>query len=257
MDLVKLGSVFRAVRVRRGERQSDVAAGAGVSQTLVSHIERGHLGDVRVDRLLRVAAALEIAIDWTPRWKGGELDRMLNAGHGALHAGAAELLRRHAWLTAPETTFSVYGERGSIDILAFHPPSGSLLVIELKTDLVDVSGLLAAVDRYRRLAPQLAARLGWQVRSVSCWVIFRDTATNRRRVAAHAGVLRSAFPVDGNEMRSWLARPEGQVAGLSFIAIGAAGSSGVRRVRGPGRSSLSAMRPGTVGKPADGSLSPP
>jgi transcriptional regulator with XRE-family HTH domain len=191
MDLVKLGSVFRAVRVRRGERQSDVAAGAGVSQTLVSHIERGHLGDVRVDRLLRVAAALEIAIDWTPRWKGGELDRMLNAGHGALHAGAAELLRRHAWLTAPETTF------------------------------------------------------------------FRDTATNRRRVAAHAGVLRSAFPVDGNEMRSWLARPEGQVAGLSFIAIGAAGSSGVRRVRGPGRSSLSAMRPGTVGKPADGSLSPP
>ena len=145
---------------------------------------------------------------------------MLNAGHGALHGTASSLLRRHGWLTAPETTFSVYGERGAIDILAFHPPTGSLLVIELKTDLVDISGLLAAVDRYRRLAPQLAARLGWEVSSVSCWVIFRDTATNRRRVSAHAGVLRSAFPADGNALRSWLAKPGGSVAGLSFIAIG-------------------------------------
>lgn len=79
-----MGSVFRAVRVRRGLRQCDVAVAAGVSQALVSRIERGHFGDVRVDRLLRVAAALEITIDWTPRWKGGELDRMLNAGHGEI-----------------------------------------------------------------------------------------------------------------------------------------------------------------------------
>ncbi|MEO8511689.1 MAG: helix-turn-helix transcriptional regulator [Chloroflexota bacterium] len=253
MDAVRLGSVFRAVRVRRGLRQSDVAAAAGVSQALVSRIERGHLRDVQVDRLLRVATALEITLDWVPRWKGGELDRMLNAGHGALHTGVAELLRRHAWLSAAETTFSVYGERGSIDILAFHPPTGSLLVIELKTELVDVSGLLAAVDRYRRLAPELATRQGWQVQSVSCWVIFRDTATNRRRVAAHAGVLRSTFHADGNEMRSWLARPKGRVAGLSFVAIGTVGSSGVRRVR---RASLSPMRPGTASGAADAGPSP-
>jgi transcriptional regulator with XRE-family HTH domain len=213
-------------------RQSDVAAAAGISQTMVSRIERGRVGDVGIGSLLRVAEVLEMTIDWQPRWRGGELDRMLNSGHGAMHASAASMLRQHAWLTAPETTFSIYGERGAIDILAFHPPTGSLLVIELKTDLVDVSGLLGAVDRYRRLAPQLAARLGWQVKTVSAWVIFRDSATNRRRVAAHAGVLRTAFPADGNQMRSWLARPSGAVAGLSFMAVRGIGfGAGVRRIR--------------------------
>jgi HTH-type transcriptional regulator/antitoxin HipB len=233
VEASRLGHVVRTLRIRSGIRQSDLAAVAGVSQTMVSRIERGHLREISIGALLRIAEALGMTIDWVPRWRGGDLDRMLNAGHAAMDTSAAELLGRLRWLTAPETTFSVYGERGSIDILAFHAPTGSLLVIELKTDLVDLSGLLTAVDRYRRLAPQLAERLGWNVRTVSTWVLFRDSATNRRRVAEHAGVLRTAFPLNGNQMRSWLAKPSGAVAGLSFIAIGASGrrGTGVRRVR--------------------------
>jgi len=41
----------------------------------------------------------------------------------------------------------VYGERGVIDILCFHSPTGSLLVIELKTEIVDVQDLVGGVDR--------------------------------------------------------------------------------------------------------------
>ena len=90
---------------------------------------------------------------------------MINAGHAAMHQAAAVRFIRTDWLLAPETTFSIYGERGSIDILAHHPPTASLLVVELKTDLVDVNGLMTAVDRYRRLAPdrprpRLGSRLG-------------------------------------------------------------------------------------------------
>jgi hypothetical protein len=185
---------------------------------------------------MRVAATLEIRVDWMPRWRGGELDRMLNSGHAAMHEAAALELKGSEWLLSSEVTFAIYGERGVIDILAFHTSTGALLVIELKTDIVDVQGLIGAVDRYRRLAPQIARERGWDCRSVSCWVLLRDMPSNHRRLAAHATVLRNAFPDDGRRMRGWLRRPAGTVAALSFLSDSharkaSAASAGVRRVR--------------------------
>jgi hypothetical protein len=73
------------------------------------------------------------------------------------------LSRGPGWSIAPEVSFSIWGERGLIDILAWHAPTRSLLVIELKTAIVDVSGLVGTVDRKRRLAPEIARSRGWQV----------------------------------------------------------------------------------------------
>ena len=39
------------------------------------------------------------------------------------------------WVTAAEVSFSEHGERGSIDVLAGHPDTRSLLVIEVKASL--------------------------------------------------------------------------------------------------------------------------
>jgi len=237
MDVVRLGPVIRAVRIRKGWRQLDVARAAGVSQPLISRIERGHVRHMSLAVLLQVAAALEVRVDVVPRWRGGDLDRMLNAGHAALHQWVARLFGGTPWLLAPETTFAIYGERGVIDILAFHPPTGALLVVELKSELVDIQQLMTAVDRYRRLAPRIARERGWHARSVSVWAAIRDTKTNRRRAAEHAAVLRVAFPHDGRSVRRWLRAPSGTLAALSFLADGAvrrpgaASSSGVRRVR--------------------------
>jgi hypothetical protein len=185
---------------------------------------------------MRIAAALEIRIDWVPRWRGGELDRMISAGHAAMHEAAARTFDGTEWLLAAETTFAIYGERGAIDILGFHPPTGALLVVELKTDLVDVQGLIGAVDRYRRLGPRIAREKGWTVRDVSCWVALRDTPSNHRRLAAHASVLRNAYPDDGRRVRGWLLRPRGTISALSFLSdshtrSASAASAGVQRVR--------------------------
>lgn len=236
MDAVRVGSVLRAVRLRRGWRQSDVAHRAGVSQASVSRAECGHFDELMVGTLLRIAAALDVRLDWIARWRGGELDRMLNAGHAAMHAVVAGDLARCGWLVAPESTFSVYGERGSIDLLCFHPPTGTLLVIELKTQIVDVNELAAAVDRYRRLAPGIAREKGWRAEAVACWVVVLESRSNRRRVQDHAAVLRAAFPDDGRQVRGWLRDPSGPLSALSFLpdirpANPNAASSGVQRVR--------------------------
>lgn len=230
MDDMRVGAAFRAVRVRRGWRQSDVAARARVSRALVSLVERGHLGHTTLDTLRRIAAVLDVRVDVVARWRGGELDRLLNARHSALHESVAAFFRNTpGWQIAPEVSFSIYGERGVIDVLAFHAATGSLLVIELKTAVVDVNELIGTLDRKRRLAPQIAAGRGWHARSVSSWVIVERGRTNQRRLAAHGQVLAAAFPDAGRAMHSWLARPTGTRSVLSTWP----GATGGSQNRGP------------------------
>ncbi len=156
-----------------------------------------------------------IALD--ARWRGGELDRLLGARHSALHeAVAARFAELAGWTIAPEVTFSEYGERGAIDILAWHAATRSLLVIELKTEIADVQEMLGTFDRKRRLAAKVARDRGWDPREVGAWVIVSEHRTNRRRVDAHRSVLRAALPADGRAMSAWLLAPRSPVAALSF-----------------------------------------
>lgn len=219
MDDVRVGAAFRAVRVRNGLRQGDVAAKAGVDAGVVSLIERGHLERVSTRALRKVAAALGIRLDINLRLPHGELDRLINAGHAAMHEALARYLDGlPGWIHAPEVSFAYYGERGVIDILAFHEPTGSLLVIELKTELVSLEGLLSTMDVRVRHAATIARERGWNPRSVSAWIVIADSDPNRSRVRAHAAALRSAFPGDGRRMRGWLRKPVGAIRALSFWA---------------------------------------
>jgi len=200
----------------------DVAERAGGSRWVVSQIERGEIGRMSLDTLEHVASALEMRVDVIARWRGGDLDRLVNARHSALHERVARHLSSiGGWLLAPEVSFSVFGERGVIDILAWHPASRSLLVIELKTEIVDVQETVGTLDRKRRLAGRIAKERGWDASTVSVWLIVAEGTANRRRVAGHRTMLRAAMPLDGWSMRRWLRRPGGHpVAGLSLWANG-------------------------------------
>jgi transcriptional regulator with XRE-family HTH domain len=216
----RLGAAVRHVRIRRGWRQHDLANRAGVSQATVSRIERGHIGTLSLARLRSVAATLDIRVDVLGRWRAGDLDRLINARHSALHEVVARyFVGLPAWLNEPEVSFAIYGERGVIDILAWHPGRRALLVIELKTDIADVNELVGTVDRKRRLAARVARERGWDVgaeATVSVWVIVAAGRTNRRRVDAHGSMLRAAFPLDGRGIGRWLREPVGSVRCLSF-----------------------------------------
>ena len=217
MDDMRLGRSLRAVRIRKGLRQGDVARRAGISQNAVSRAERGLIGGMTLERIRAIGTAVGVLIDLQPRWRGGELDRLLGARHSALHeAVAARFAALPGWTTVPEVTFSEYGERGAIDVLAWHAPTRTLLVIELKTELVDVQEMLGTLDRKRRLARKVAADRGWDAVAVAVWVILSEHRTSRRRVEEHYTVLRAALPADGRTMNAWLLAPRGPVAALSF-----------------------------------------
>jgi transcriptional regulator with XRE-family HTH domain len=237
MDDATVGRVYRAVRIRKRLRQVDVAVTARTSQDTVSRLERGAVGGMTVAQIRAIGEAIGVTLDLVPRWRGGELDRLLGARHSALHeAVAARFATLPGWRAIPEVTFSIYGERGAIDVLAWHEPTRTLLVIELKTEIVDVQELLGTLDRKRRLAPKVAAERGWRPATVATWVILAEGRTNRRRVAAHRTVLRAALPADGHAMRAWLDVPSGPIAALTFWpstdGVGGIGRlAPVRRVR--------------------------
>lgn len=219
MDDLRLGGVFRAIRLHRRLRQVDAARSAGVSQSTVSRIERGRFATLPLDAIRAVAGVLEVRVDIVPRWRGDDLDRIVNARHSALHeALAARLSRLPGWVSEAEMSYSIYGERGVIDRLAFHAGRRSLVVFELKADLSDPAGLVGQLDRYRRLAPVVARGRGWDAASISCWAVVADTDTNRRRLAGHRTLLRGALPADGRALAVWLRDPSGRLDGLTFLA---------------------------------------
>jgi transcriptional regulator with XRE-family HTH domain len=240
MDDTRFGAVVRRLRIRARLRQVDLGRLARVSRSTVSRIERGHLGTISFDVLRRVAAVVEIRVDLVPRWRGGDLDRFLGARHSRLH----ELVARHlaglpGWTFLPEVSFAIYRDRGVIDIFCFHAGRNALLVIELKTDVVDVNELVGTLDRKVRLATEIARERRWAVTrqtTVSAWLIVAESRTNRRRVAEHRTMLRAGFPADGRSIAGWLADPRRPIRALSFWpdappANVGTGLTGVRRVR--------------------------
>lgn len=162
MDGVRIGRILRALRMRRGWRQLDLAERVGVSQSLIARVERGGAGRLRLDSLERIAKALEARLSVRLDWHGEAADRLLDAGHAELVEFLLGLLREAGWEGIPEVTFSVGPERGSFDILAWHEPTGTLLIVEVKTVVPDMQAMLATFDRKQRHANGVARGRGWR-----------------------------------------------------------------------------------------------
>jgi hypothetical protein len=151
----------------------------------VSRIECGHLERVSQAALRAVADELEIRLELVARWRGGELDRLLNRRHAVLHEAALALFAGHPdWQVVSELSFNIWGERGVIDLAAWNQDHRALVLGELKSEFVDPGELVGTMDRRQRLALQIAASRGWDPAVVGTWVIAADSRTNRRHLAA-------------------------------------------------------------------------
>jgi transcriptional regulator with XRE-family HTH domain len=217
MDDMALGKLFRELRVRLGWTQRLVAEKCGVSQSTYSAIERGSFARMPIATVREVAAVLEVRLVIEPRWRGAAIDRILSSKHAHMTELVSSVLIAHGWEIRPEVSFNHFGERGVVDILAWHAATRTLLIVELKTELADVNDLLGTMDRRRRLASKIAEPFAWRPNSVAAWVVVAESRTNRRRLAAVRTAVRAALPADGRAMSKWIARPDGPIGVLSFL----------------------------------------
>ncbi|MGQ0607428.1 MAG: helix-turn-helix transcriptional regulator [Chloroflexota bacterium] len=211
-----VGKVVRALRLRLAWRQLDLAQRAGVSRRLISKLERDGPAGITVHTLRRICEPLDIDLHVSGRWRGGELDRLLDAGHAAVQDTFKRQLEAAGWIVRVEVTFSRYGERGSIDLLALHAATGTLLVVEIKTVIADVQGLLRPIDAKVRLAMDIGRDLGWEPKAVVAALVVSEDSTSRRRVAAHAALF-SRFELRGWAARRWLRAPDGGTSGVLLV----------------------------------------
>lgn len=218
MDDVALGRRFRALRHRLGRRQEDLGAGAGLSQSTVSRTERGQLEAVSLPALRRHAKALGAELRISLWFRGAELDRLMDEGHATLVGAVLERLQALGWEAHPEVTFAVFADRGSIDVLAWHGATRTLLVVEVKTELVSIEETLRRLDVKVRNASKVATeRFGWRPLRVTRLLVLPDDTTTRSHVRRHDTVLRRAFPTRGPLLRAWLHDPADAVGGLLFV----------------------------------------
>jgi transcriptional regulator with XRE-family HTH domain len=239
MNAWKVGRAVRAIRSSRGLRQADVAAEAGVSQALVSAIERGRCATVAVGTLERVVAAVGADLECLVRYRGAELDRLLDEAHAATTIAALARLRAAGWSALTEVSFNHYGDRGSVDILALHPATRTALVVEVKSEIASGEEMLRRLDVKARVGGRLALeRFGERPVRVARLLVVRDSTANRSRVARLEPLLAGALPLRSGELRRWLASPGPAIGGLLFLPTardssrGAVGR-GARRVRRP------------------------
>ena len=236
MDLVRFGRGVRALRMRRRWRQADLADAVGVSRSLIERIEIGNSSSIPVDKLDRVAQALAARADLRLSWNGEALDRLIDAGHAGLVEATAARLRTMGWDVAAEVTFWIRGERGSVDLLAWHPATHVALVIEVKSVVPDLQAMLASLDRKARLGTEIAGSRGWAPVAVGRLLVIGESRTSRRRVESHAATFAAEYPRRGSELRAWLRAPDAgrHFAGIWFLS-GAHPVSARHRVRATGR----------------------
>ena len=217
MDRARLGRSIRVIRIRLGWRQADLAAGARVSRSFVSHVERGLLGHGHIPALERLCSALGAELDVRVRWQGEGLDRLLDESHADLVERVVALLKGLGWETAVEVTFNEYGDRGSVDVLAWHEPSRSLLIVEAKSVIGDAQATLMPLDRKTRLGTKIGRQRDWRASTVARLLVAWDGTMNRRRVARLESTFRTAFPLRGRAVTAWLRHPSGSMSGLVFL----------------------------------------
>jgi transcriptional regulator with XRE-family HTH domain len=201
-----VGDAVATIRKAIGWPQRELGARVGLSQSAVSRIEHGRQDDLTIDSADRLLAAmgarLVVTVD-APFL--GDRQRQREPAHALCTAYVARRLRRDGWEVDTEVEIGGDRSRGFIDVLAYHPPTGWLLVIEVKTEIHDLGAIERSLNWYEREAAKAARRRGWQPRrSVGCLLLLA-TEANDDRVVANRAPFAAGFPARSRDLTAVVA----------------------------------------------------
>jgi hypothetical protein len=124
-------------------------------------LERDLVDGLTVATLRRCLSVLDGYLAVEARWHGADVEALADSRHAAIQDWTASRLRTTGWDPRAEVSFNHFGDRGRYDVLAFHAARRIVMVVEVKTILTDLQETLGRLDVKTRLAPSVAAELGW------------------------------------------------------------------------------------------------
>lgn len=194
--LTKIGWLVRDLRLTVGWSQRELARRADVSQALVSAIESGRIANVTVGTLAALLAAMgsELVIDAIRPFLA-DRERQRDPAHVLCINQVVRRLQRAGWATATEVEVGGDRSRGWVDVLAWNPVTGVVLVIEIKTEIHDLGAIERSLGWYERESWAAARRLGWQPRRVVGVLILLATEANDTRLRDNREAIARGFPI--------------------------------------------------------------
>ena len=196
--------------------QQQVAARVGVSRSYIAKVERGGI-DPKLSMVERIAEALGFELELRtarPVFPAGRPIR--DSVHARCSAYVDRRLQAAGWVTAREVEIVHGRSHGWIDLLAFDPRTGTLLIIEVKTRLDDLGALERQVGWYERMAWPAARRMGWRPRRTTSIVLALASDEVERVVRAHRDLMALAFPMRAAVL---IADPSSMVSGARGFAL--------------------------------------
>ena len=167
----------------------------------------------------RIVSSLGADLAFDVRYRGGRADRLIDRMHASIVEVVVRSLQRAGWTTVVEFSFSVYGERGSVDVLGWHAATRTLLIVEVKSRFTDLQEMLLSLGRKLRLVPEEARReLGWDALAVGRIVVVPGTTESRSIVKRHTATFASTLPATSESIKHWIRKPEGPMSGIWFLS---------------------------------------
>ena len=210
---------MRAIRLSTRRSQAAVAKRAGISQPVYSRAERGQIANLKVSTMEAIASALDADLILDLRYGAGRIDRLIDRAHAALVEHVLRHLRSAGWDVVIEFSFNVYGERGSVDLLAWHAATRTLLIVEVKSRMTDLQDMLLSLGRKLRLVPdEVRRQIGWDAVAVGRIVVAPGTTESRAVLQRHRSMFDVSLPYRAMEIRRWLRTPRGPISGVWLVS---------------------------------------
>lgn len=198
--------------------QRAVADAVGVSRGYIAAIERRR-ANPSLDVVDRVSRALGLEADLVLRQPvvigGGQRDLV----HARCSGHVERRLRLAGWQTAHEVEIVQGHSHGWIDVIAWHPGTETLLVIEIKTRLDDLGAAERQLAWYGRSAGEVARHLGWRPRRIVSWLLVLASDEVEIVIRRNSDLLSSAFPLRARAMLRWLSEGGHPVVGRGLAMI--------------------------------------
>src|SRR5919107_834714 len=131
-----VGRLFREARCAIGWSQDELGLRSGVPQSKISRLERGVHSGVGVEELERLGRALggRVRLELHAPFLA-DRERQRDLVHARCLGFVATRLAKAAWTPETEVEIGRSFGPGWIDVLAWHPASDTLLVVEFKTEV--------------------------------------------------------------------------------------------------------------------------
>lgn len=216
---VTFGRACFEVRTSLDVSRRALASRVGVSERYIARIERG-VADPSLGLIERIADALGLELELVTRppvFRGGS--RVRDSVHARCSAYSDRRVRGDGWQIAREVEIVHGRSHGWIDLLAFDPRTGTLLIIEVKTRLDDLGALERQLGGYERMAWQTARRLGWRPTRVVTIVLALASDEVEGVVRAHRQLIDVAFPMRVPQIADLFAEPGSPFEGRGLALI--------------------------------------